>query len=591
MAVVRCHFESNAVTWLAGACLVACCGALPGCGSQGGPRGWASAAGGMAPTDQEPPGPSAGAVPEPGVTFIQEDELGFSGVDGLVLPRQGSTSISGYTGTGFADSDSGVGKTLGYSVHAEATKSHAIALRYAFGGAAANTRDAALLVNGAVVQASVPFPYTTTWNDWQETAELAVDLAAGTNFIQFSATGPGGLANVDYLKISGEGITADSPRFVLGVAATDASVGSVSVTPDLAFYEPETEILLTAVPAPGYFFQSFTGDVTSDAAEHRFVIRGNTAVAARFLPDGTTQVEGVQGYATVQDDDGTPYLLTGGALGPEVTATTLEELTSYLESPDPYVVTFSGTLAGADAIEIASDKTLRGIGDSAHLVGVELAVNGSRNVIIQNVAVSHVVADGAGTANDAIVLSGAQNVWVDHCELYSDLANGKDYYDGLLELKNGASFVTVSNTHFHDHFKVSLISSGDEQVGDSVIRATYHHNYFHDCGSRLPSIRFGRAHLFNNYYRDNTDGSGVNSRMGAVVKVEGNYFLRTKDPIGWFEGPEPGSWEVRDNVFDACSGSQPETSNGALDVPYDYTLDAAADVPALVEANAGVGRL
>ena len=73
-----------------------------------------------------------------------------------------------------------------------------------------------------------------------------------------------------------------------------------------------------------------------------------------------------------------------------------------------------------------------------------------------------------------------------------------------------------------------------------------------------------------------------------MVKVEGNYFLRTKDPIGWFEGPEPGSWEVRDNVFDACSGSQPETSNGALDVPYDYTLDAAADVPALVEANAGV---
>ena len=41
-------------------------------------------------------------------------------------------------------------------------------------------------------------------------------------------------------------------------------------------------------------------------------------------------------------------------------------------------------------------------------------------------------------ANDAIVISGAMNVWIDHCELYSDLTHDKDYYDGLLEIKNGA---------------------------------------------------------------------------------------------------------------------------------------------------------
>jgi pectate lyase len=293
----------------------------------------------------------------------------------------------------------------------------------------------------------------------------------------------------------------------------------------------------------------------------------------------------------VQDDDGTPYLVTGGSLGESVTATTLEELEAYLESDAPLVVSFSGTFEGVDAIHIASDKTLLGVGDSAHLVGIELEIAGRRNVVIRNVAVSHVVAEGAGTSNDAIVISDSKNVWIDHCELYSDLDNGKDYYDGLLEIKNGAAFVTVSYTELHHHYKVSLISSGDEQVGDTVIRATYHHNFFHDTVSRLPSIRFGKAHVFNNYYANNVGGSGVNSRMGAVVKVEGNYFLNTDDPIGWFEGPEPGTWEVFDNVFESCVGAQPTTSNGMLEIPYEYALDPAADVPALVEAAVGVGKL
>src|SRR6185503_13233331 len=270
---------------------------------------------------------------------------------------------------------------------------------------------------------------------------------------------------------------------------------------------------------------------------------------ARFLPDGAEQDPDLVGYATVQDDQGTPYLVTGGSLGEEVTATTLEELVSYLESDEPLVVSFSGQFEGADAIHIASDKTLLGVGDTAHLVGIELAVENQRNVIIKNVAVSHVVAEGTGTANDAIVISGAKNVWIDHCELYSDLGVDKDFYDGLLEIKNGAAFITVSFTELHDHHKVSLISSGDEQVGDTVIRATYHHNFFHDCVSRLPSIRFGKAHIFNNYYLDNVGGSGVNSRMGAVVKVESNYFQSTDDPIGWFEGPATGSWDVSGNIF------------------------------------------
>jgi pectate lyase len=583
----------NARYWVLahGLLLLAACdagsAAPPPDGGMNEPQGGSSATGGTSGTAGTG---ATGAVPEPGLTYIQEDELGFSAVDGKVLPREGSTSITGYTGTGFADGDPGLGTAISWSVSADGEGARSLVWRYAFGGAAENLRDARLLVNGSEALPMLVFPYTNTWDEWQETPPLEINFDEGPNFIQLVAIGASGLANVDYLLIQGEGITPSTPSFSVSVTSNDANAGSVTVDPVLDFYPQGTEVTLTADAEAGFFFQSYTGDMTSATAETTFAVEKNTRVVARFLPDGTEQDPALVGYATVQDDEGTPYLVTGGSLGEEVTAATLEELVQYLESPDPYVVSFSGEFTGADAIHVASDKTLLGVGDTAHLIGIELEIAGRRNVVIKNVAVSHVVAEGAGTANDAIVISDSKNVWVDHCELYSDRLNGVDFYDGLLEIKNGAAFITVSHTVFRDHYKVSLISSGDEQVGDTVIRATYHHNFFQNCRSRLPSIRFGRAHIFNNYFLDNNGGTGVNSRMGAIVKVESNYFRNTDDPIGSWDSPDVGAWDVQGNVFDACVGSQPTTSTGTLAIPYEYALDDPQDLPTLVPEFAGVGK-
>lgn len=533
----------------------------------------------------------SGAVSEPGLLFIQEDEPGFSGFDGKILPRQGSTSISGYTGTGFADGDPGVGNTLGFSVSAETAGRYAASFRYAFGGDAANVRDARLLVNGRLVSENFTFPFTEAWDAWRETTPVELELEGGVNFIQLEALAPAGLANVDYFRIEGEGLAPGEAQYSLRVEASDPEAGTVSFEPAAGYYAAGASITVSASPSAGHFFQSWTGDVTSDSADHTFAIERNTRITARFLPEGTAQPPGLVGYATVQDDEGTPYIVTGGSLGASVTASTLEQLEAYLESPEPLVVSFDGTFEGTQSIAIASNKTLLGVGAAAHLRGVELAVSDQRNVIIQNVAVSHVVADGSGEANDAIVLSNAKNVWIDHCELFSDRDHGKDYYDGLLEIKNASAFITVSWTVLRDHYKVSLISSGEEQVGDAAIRATYHHDYFLNCGSRLPSIRFGQAHLYNNYYQNNLDGSCINSRMGAVVKVENNYFQSSKDTIGSWDSPLVGTWEVSNNLFDACSGAQPTTSTGSLTVPYAYELDDPANVPSAVTAGAGVGKL
>jgi len=97
--------------------------------------------------------------------------------------------------------------------------------------------------------------------------------------------------------------------------------------------------------------------------------------------------------------------------------------------------------------------------------------------------------------------------------------------------------------------------------------------------------------VFNNYYLNNPDGSGVNSRMGAVVRVEGNHCESTENPIVFLDSAKTGYWDVTGgNTFVSCTGSQPTTSTGQLMPPYAYTLDPIADLPTAVPAAAGVGK-
>ena len=70
------------------------------------------------------------------------------------------------------------------------------------------------------------------------------------------------------------------------------------------------------------------------------------------------------------------------------------------------------------------------------------------------------------------------------------------------------SLTTVSlifyenSTYFHNHWKTSLIGHSDNNGAEDKghLRITYANNYWKDIGSRAPSLRFGTAHVYNNYY-------------------------------------------------------------------------------------------
>src|SRR5262249_12000335 len=150
--------------------------------------------------------------------------------------------------------------------------------------------------------------------------------------------------------------------------------------------------------------------------------------------------------------------------------------------------------------DVASDKTIEGVGKTGLLTGGGLRVKEAHNVIFRNLSVAKAV----GT--DAIQLQTATNVWIDHCDLSSDLDHDKDYYDGLVDITHASEYITVSWTRFHDHFHASLV--GHSNAADAVaedtghLKVTYHHNLFDNTQSELPRVRFGQVHIFNNHYRN-----------------------------------------------------------------------------------------
>ncbi|MEV0329901.1 hypothetical protein AB0H63_26120 [Micromonospora echinospora] len=302
------------------------------------------------------------------------------------------------------------------------------------------------------------------------------------------------------------------------------------------------------------------------------------------------------GFATVNalGQNGT----TGGAGGPVVTVTTTAQFLDYISRPGPYVVQVSGTInlptgANDGMHNVASDKTIVGLGANATLSGGGLNIglpvdddvtsppaNAVHNIIIRNLHIT-------GATDDLInVQMFSHHIWIDH----NEFSNGDD---GAVDIKRGSDFVTVSWNHFHDHDKTLLLGHDDDNAAQDVgrLRVTYHHNYFDASDQRNPRVRFSAlAHVYNNYYYDNS--YGVASTNDSAVLLENNYFYSVNNPGRVdFSGPL-GRIVQRGNILVDCNHAI--ETRGTVPDPrtyYPYTLDPAADVPTIVPAGAGVGRI
>ncbi|MBN1759680.1 MAG: hypothetical protein JW863_15235 [Chitinispirillaceae bacterium] len=307
------------------------------------------------------------------------------------------------------------------------------------------------------------------------------------------------------------------------------------------------------------------------------------------------------GYATT--NGGT----TGGAGGATKTISTLQQLVDWGASREKNtnaeVITISGRIQGSGdntliTIKNGANITIQGNGTSGELVGVGLNIRDYTNVIVKNLKIHEVA-----YPDDALTLDNVQRGWVDHCELHSKIGDGitMDTYDGLLDIKKGASAITISWCYLHDHMKCSLIghtNNTGQQEADSKIRVTYHHNFFVNTDGRNPSLRFGAVHMFNNYYGNITD-YGLAARVGAHAKVENCHYENVKLPMSTDNFPVDGLPNgyicESGNIFTGTCGENVISQTGcdfwnSSTLPYKYTLDPVNTVKSTVQQHAGFGN-
>ncbi|KUM53562.1 pectate lyase family protein [Rheinheimera sp. EpRS3] len=325
-----------------------------------------------------------------------------------------------------------------------------------------------------------------------------------------------------------------------------------------------------------------------------------------------TDLDTVYGYAA--ENGGT----TGGSgeNKVEITVCTGEEMINAIKNKDPnrpLTIWVNGTITLQNAndsridIKDVSDISIIGLGTQGEMAGIGFNIVRAENIIIRNLRIHHVRAN-MGAPGDGISMEGpVRNIWIDHNEIYNSLTvddpaltedQVKDYYDGLVDAKGDAQFITISFNKFHNSWKTSLVGSSDSDNFDRTL--TYHHNHWYNVNSRLPLFRFGKGHIYNNFY-DGALESGINSRMGAVIRIEHNHFADMKNPVMSLYSQEIGYWQLIDNIFEnitweespddgAVAGEDAE-STGELDVPYNYSgnLIPVHNVKATVLSYAGVG--
>ncbi|MEO6091136.1 MAG: pectate lyase [Umezawaea sp.] len=306
------------------------------------------------------------------------------------------------------------------------------------------------------------------------------------------------------------------------------------------------------------------------------------ASAAEASPTGFASV-------TALGESGT----TGGAGGPEVTVSTAADLTAAIKADGPRVVRVQGMITlAAGMYDVSSDKTIIGIGAASGITGggfnIGLPIsavtsppaNAVHNVIIRNLVFR--------SANDDSinVQMFSHHIWIDH----NDLSTGKD---GLIDIKRGSSYVTVSWNHTHHHTKNMLLGHDDGNAAQDTgyLKVTYHHNFFDRTPQRNPRTRFGNpVHVFNNYYIANSD-TGVACQNKSGCWVEGNYFENVEEPMtNSYAGPK-GNIVERDNVY--VNSGKPVVG-GTVENPrtyYAYTLDTPSNVKTLVTQGSGTGKI
>mmetsp|Transcript_9412 Transcript_9412/g.15119 ORF Transcript_9412/g.15119 Transcript_9412/m.15119 type:complete len:331 (-) Transcript_9412:101-1093(-) len=279
---------------------------------------------------------------------------------------------------------------------------------------------------------------------------------------------------------------------------------------------------------------------------------------------------------------------TGGEGGAIVTVTNATELEDALNDTNPMIIEFSGVIEGV--FQVSSDKTLRGADENATIAG-SLVINGTSNIILQNFNVDSF----NSTFEEGIsITNSAHHIWIDHLAVF-------DGAKGNINIKRKSNYVTISWTKFYydqvtsEQFSnlvgdVDSYIDADGNVTDDsgYLEVTFHHCWWgQNVQQRMPRVRYGKVHTFNNYYASSGNKYCIRAGKGSSVVVENNYFDQVSHPHElYYKVVNEAEIFAEGNIYDGIQGKIDDTASGFIP-PYVYDLDEAVNIPSIVTQCSG----
>ncbi|XP_019196990.1 PREDICTED: probable pectate lyase 5 [Ipomoea nil] len=186
---------------------------------------------------------------------------------------------------------------------------------------------------------------------------------------------------------------------------------------------------------------------------------------------------------------------------------------------------------------VSSYKTVDGRGSAVRITGVGCIILESvSNVIIHNLQIYNCVPSKreelglsptqrekkSKSDGDGITVRMSKDIWIDHCAL-------SKCTDGLIDVTEGSTAVTISNSYFSHHDKVMLLGHTDSDSADDGMQVTVAFNRFGEgLEQRMPRCRRGYFHVVNNDYTSwglyAIGGSG-----NPTINCQGNRFTAPAD--------------------------------------------------------------
>ncbi|KAM5588905.1 putative pectate lyase 8 [Rosa sericea] len=256
-----------------------------------------------------------------------------------------------------------------------------------------------------------------------------------------------------------------------------------------------------------------------------------------------------------------------------------------------------------------SFKTIDGRGVNVQIAyGAGITIQYVTNIIIHGVHIHHCKPTGnamvrsspshfgrRGMADgDAISIFGSKNIWIDHNSL-------SNCYDGLVDVVEASTAVTVSNNLFTDHDKVMLLGHNDAYTQDKVMQVTVAYNRFgQGLGQRMPHCRHGSFHVLNNDYPNGWGVYAIGGAANPTINSQGNRFYAdavkhpytnqvTKRISGSESEWKRWNWRSSGDVFlNSAYFVQSGDASRAAYVKASSTLPKPASMVEAITADAGV---